>query len=259
MKRLIDERFAPGTPEDELVRLVRSSSRFEPHPFAKPRILARVMLPHPRRSGVLPRSIASFVVFGGTAMAAAAVGNHFLASHQRGAWVRDHSAAIELPVEPAVSPGVVASPATPVLEREPAPDLTVGSQVALSPHSAAAVSRGRSIASVVVRPPSNPKASVGAGVKAVRRPDNESEDPAQVLEAIRLLRARGNAWRASVLLDDYLKEHPRGILTEDALALAIEAADARHDRTAAAEYAERYIRQYPSGRYRPLADEALRR
>jgi outer membrane protein assembly factor BamD (BamD/ComL family) len=96
-------------------------------------------------------------------------------------------------------------------------------------------------------------------VKAVRRPDNESEDPAQVLEAIRLLRARGNAWRASVLLDDYLKEHPRGILTEDALALAIEAADARHDRTAAAEYAERYIRQYPSGRYRPLADEALRR
>jgi outer membrane protein assembly factor BamD (BamD/ComL family) len=93
----------------------------------------------------------------------------------------------------------------------------------------------------------------------VWRPDKEGEDPAQVLEAIRSLRATGNAWRASVLLDDYLREHPRGILTEDALALAIEAADARHDRGTAAEYAERYIRQYPSGRFRPLADEALRR
>jgi outer membrane protein assembly factor BamD (BamD/ComL family) len=80
-----------------------------------------------------------------------------------------------------------------------------------------------------------------------------------VLEAIRSLRANGNAALAAVYLDEYMREHPRGILVEDALALSIEAASARRDRRSAGDYAERYLRQYPAGRFRALAEDALGR
>jgi outer membrane protein assembly factor BamD (BamD/ComL family) len=89
-----------------------------------------------------------------------------------------------------------------------------------------------------------------------RHPDGE--DPAPVLEAIRALRSRGDAALASSLLADYLRAHPRSVLSEDALALSIEAAVARHDARSAAELARRYMDQFPNGRYKAFASQTAR-
>jgi hypothetical protein len=58
------------------------------------------------------------------------------------------------------------------------------------------------------------------------------------------------------LLDDYLQTHPKGQLSEDALALSIEAASAKHD-PRATDYARRYLGRFPHGRYRDVAARAL--
>ena len=84
------------------------------------------------------------------------------------------------------------------------------------------------------------------------------EDPSQVAEAVRALRKQGDPARAQALLDQYLRANPRGALSEDALALSIEAAAARKD-PRAAEYARRYLQRYPNGRFRGVAERALSR
>jgi outer membrane protein assembly factor BamD (BamD/ComL family) len=82
------------------------------------------------------------------------------------------------------------------------------------------------------------------------------EDPSQVAEAVRALRKQGDPVRAQALLDQYLRQNPRGALSEDALALSIEAAAARKD-PRAAEHARRYLARYPNGRFRALAERVL--
>jgi hypothetical protein len=49
---------------------------------------------------------------------------------------------------------------------------------------------------------------------------------------------------------------PSGVLTADALPLAIEAALVQHH-PRAAKYARRYLAKFPSGKYRELAKRAL--
>lgn len=87
------------------------------------------------------------------------------------------------------------------------------------------------------------------------RPES-AEDASNVVEAIQALRAGRDPAKAQGLLDDYLKTHPRGVLSGDALALSIEAASARND-PRAADYARRYLSLYPKGKYRDLAKRAL--
>jgi hypothetical protein len=83
-----------------------------------------------------------------------------------------------------------------------------------------------------------------------------SEDPSQVVSAIRALRNEHNPARAKTLLNGYLQSHPQGALTEDVLALSIEAATATND-PKSAEFARTYLVKYPNGRYRALAVKAL--
>jgi hypothetical protein len=84
-------------------------------------------------------------------------------------------------------------------------------------------------------------------------PFKDGEDPTLVLEGIRALRNNGDPSRAGVLFSQYLKAHPHGVLAEDASALSVEAAIARHDMRSAAELSRRYLAQFPSGRYRAFA------
>jgi hypothetical protein len=86
----------------------------------------------------------------------------------------------------------------------------------------------------------------------------KSEDPALVVAAIQALRQDGEPARAARLLAVYLRTHPRGALAEEAVALSIEAADARHS-PAATAFAQRYLKEYPHGRFRPAAERALAR
>jgi hypothetical protein len=140
------------------------------------------------------------------------------------------------------------------------PALPLPPEATVAP-SVAAPRPARRPPSVVAVPSPQPEAiaSVEAPttVKAQPKP-RAGEDPSQVAEAVRALRKQGDAARAQALLDQYLKSNPRGALSEDALALSIEAAAARKD-PRAADYARRYLARYPNGRFRAVAERALSR
>ena len=75
----------------------------------------------------------------------------------------------------------------------------------------------------------------------------------EVLDALVALRREHDPVRAGTLLARYLSAHPRGALREEALVLAIEAADARGDRTGGEQLAQAYQTEFPAGRFLPFA------
>ncbi len=76
-------------------------------------------------------------------------------------------------------------------------------------------------------------------------------------EALRALRRDDQPLQARALLEAYLAANPVGSLSEEALALCIEASS-KSEPTRAREYARRYLSLYPLGRYRIAAEHALR-
>jgi outer membrane protein assembly factor BamD (BamD/ComL family) len=79
------------------------------------------------------------------------------------------------------------------------------------------------------------------------------EEAALVIAALRSLRREHNPTQAAALLQTYLTRFPQGVLTEEALVIAIEAAVARHDVPSARALAKQYIGRYPAGRFVGLA------
>jgi hypothetical protein len=71
----------------------------------------------------------------------------------------------------------------------------------------------------------------------------------EVLDALVALRREHDPVRAGTLLARYLTAHPRGALREEALVLAIEAADARGDRAGGEQLAHAYQGEFPAGRF----------
>ncbi len=90
---------------------------------------------------------------------------------------------------------------------------------------------------------------------AVPADDEIEAGAALVLEATSALRNQHDPKRAGRLLDDYLNRYPSGVLAEEALALAIEAAAAGGD-DRARTLASKYLRNYPKGRFRDAAQNA---
>jgi hypothetical protein len=80
-----------------------------------------------------------------------------------------------------------------------------------------------------------------------------ARERSEVLDALIALRRQHDPARAGTLLARYLAAHPRGALREEALVLAIEAADARADRAAGAALARTYLAEFPAGRFLPFA------
>ncbi|HTB58650.1 MAG TPA: hypothetical protein VLC06_12305 [Polyangia bacterium] len=85
----------------------------------------------------------------------------------------------------------------------------------------------------------------------------EARERAQVWEALVALRRDHDPNRAAALLNHELEANPHGVLRQEALVLAIEAADARGDRGGAEGFARAYEREFPSGRFRQLAQRYL--
>jgi hypothetical protein len=71
----------------------------------------------------------------------------------------------------------------------------------------------------------------------------------EVLDALVALRREHDPVRAGALLTRYLAAHPHGALREEALVLAIEAADARRDTATAQQLAQTYQTEFPAGRF----------
>jgi hypothetical protein len=220
MRRLVDQ-AEPGL--DTLTELVRQAEPYRSNPFAKRLVQSRLARALDEGHGVRRPWLRPAFLGGGIlllgATAAAAAGYGWLAAPSVAERVEPPQVSV---VPPPVAPRAVApaAPAAPEIAPEPG----------------------------VIEKPSDAR-------PAKPRP---GEDPTQVAEAVRALRKQGDPARAQALLDQYLKSNPRGALSEDALALSIEAAVARKD-PRAADYARRYLARYPNGRFRAQAERALAR
>jgi hypothetical protein len=237
VKRLIDEQGLEST-DQHLAELFRAAAPFEADPFRKRRVfvsLSRIESRGAPRFWLRPVIIATLLVSG---TATAALGHRYVA----------HGTGFFGFGPPAVSPAPSVKPQTPV----------TAARAAVGPADSnnAPPADGEpvdSLADAVEPPPSvvHPAAKGGAHARA-----DSSEDATHVVEAIQALRTERDPSRAQSLLNDYLKTHPNGVLSEDALALSIEAASAQHD-PRAADYARRYLAKFPHGKYRDLANRAV--
>jgi hypothetical protein len=81
----------------------------------------------------------------------------------------------------------------------------------------------------------------------------------QVLDALIALRRDHDPARAQALLQPYLQHSRNGALREEALVLAIEAADARGQGAQATRLAHVYEDEYPSGRFASFVQSHIRR
>jgi len=231
MKRLTEESLSANTPEATLAELVRSAAPFHANPFRKRLLLQRVSRAHQAKPRWSLRP-----AFG--ALALAALGSAGIASASYGWWKGrvdpTPSVSVQHRVAPTPAPAVPAKPAAPPAAPE--------AESAAEPEPVAKAA--------------SPTPLRREARQVKQRATQDGEDPSEVLEAIRALRKRGDAARAQVLLDQYLKAHPSGALSEDALVLSIEAALARHD-PRAADYARRYLSRFPRGRFQALAQRVL--
>jgi hypothetical protein len=80
-------------------------------------------------------------------------------------------------------------------------------------------------------------------------PASVARERTEVLDALIALRREHDAVRAGTLLGALSLGAPARALREEALALAIEAADARGDRPGAAQLAQLYQQEFPAGRF----------
>lgn len=240
MKRLL-EHADPSL--GALTTLVASAERYQPSPFAKRHVRSRLLRAlEAGRAG--PRRVLrpALVAFSGllVAASAAAAGYTLLAASKKAE-----------PLAP-----LVAAPPPPGEARANAPVEPVEPIQPIQPVDAQPVD-APGVAPPALSPPADPPTVEPPSVKRADKP-RAGEDPSRVAEAVRALRKQGDAARAQVLLDQYLKSNPRGALAEDALALSIEAAAARKD-PRAGDYARRYLARYPDGRFRAVAERVLSR
>ena len=106
-------------------------------------------------------------------------------------------------------------------------------------------------------PPSVPTVR-SAPNATVRTSPEKVDDPSWVVDAIRALRQEHDPIAAKKLLSEYLTVCPNGALSEEALALSIEAAVESADPDAL-KLAARYLEEFPSGQFRRAAELVMKR
>jgi hypothetical protein len=98
-----------------------------------------------------------------------------------------------------------------------------------------------------------------ASIAELAEPRPASTEEAQLVMAeLEALRIAHDADRALALFDAYSTRYPDGVLFEEALAYAIEAAVARNG-TDAGVLAQKYLTRFPHGRFRVIAQHAKER
>jgi hypothetical protein len=131
--------------------------------------------------------------------------------------------------------------------------------VAMAPAPVRHATHARVLPAPVAAPaPETPEVSAPSEPTVHRARLVKSEDPSLVVSALQALRQDHDPERAGHLLGAYLRTYPRGALAEEAVALSIEAADARHS-PSATTFAQRYLKEYPHGRFGPAAERVLAR
>jgi hypothetical protein len=233
MKRLLERDDLAGA-ETTLAELFHAEPAFREDPFRKRRIGIKLGRPgFTHRRWLVMRPLFAGLLISGAAVGA--LGSGFFTPDKRPAAIVD-----ALPAEP-----ILPAPA-PVLRRG------VGTVPAVVTEPPVAAVPTAPAASPALRAPELPRA-----IARTSAPYPPGEDPSGVVRAIVALRNEKDPQRARTLLNQYLQKNPAGSLSEDALALSIEAASRAHDPRGAA-LARKYLDRYPQGRYRAFAQKALR-
>jgi hypothetical protein len=234
MERLRDKKNAPGSLEAELVEAIkidmRKSAERRPVARAQQRNVLEAVLDHRRARDHWAKLLLRPMIVGGLLLAAGAtvamVGRSRMAPEPRGVFPQ-------------------ATRPEPIVAKPIGRATTEQAEVEAAPVSPAKPSEA-ALARSISRPASTARTHVPAAV----------EDPAYVGGALRVLRTDHDPARALRLLATYLKTYPRGMLSEEALALSIEAAMDLGS-PSAATFAQRYMKEYPNGRFREAAIQAL--
>jgi len=236
--RLSEKRNAFDPAEEVLADLIRASEPVVVTPARKQRVLNRVLMRETTRRRARSRLLRPVFVLGVISLAGATAA----ATIGRRALIERRAQTNARPVDPvalAARPRHVRpKPVVPAAADETADQLLDEPEVAAP---------SRPTPRTLRRP---------AHVASRARAAHSSEDPSRVFDAIQALRTDRDPARASRLLAEYLARYPHGALAEEAVALSIEAAAARHS-PSAATFAERYLREYPRGRFRHTAEQAL--
>jgi hypothetical protein len=230
MKRLLERTWPPASLEADAAELFRATGPSAAEPAVKQRVRERL-------AAVRTRARPRFVMVPAIVVVGLAIGT--AAGATLGVrWWREAREAV--PPAPSVAApsrsGALrrASPARPAARLPPRE---------MSPETAP-----------VPRAPE--RAMVGHPRRSNAGAAAEDGETRLLFEATRALRREQDPARAGALLDDYFRRFPRGVLAEEALAVAIEAAQARAD-ARARDLARRYLARYPEGQFRKAAERAL--
>jgi hypothetical protein len=234
LDRLVETRSPADPAHAYLADLLRTGEPVVVSTARKQQLLSGISSRQQVRHSSLSRLLRPVFVVGVLSLAGAATA---AATLGRRVWLERHAPVAEAPaVRVPVAAVRRARPARVALAEPASP--------ASSPEPAAPARPVRR-----VKPPVRARITIPRAIPG-------SEDPSQVVDAIQALRNDRDPVRASRLLDGYLTRYPHGALVEEAIALSIEAAAASRS-PAAASFAERYLRQYPNGRFRQTAEKAL--
>jgi len=218
------------------IELLRSVQPPAPQPEMKRRVWAALQQTTSTASRMRPGVLRAVVLGAGVmvfaATAAAAIGGHWIVRQVERMRVPPPAVS----VAPTIRHEQHARPARALAEAEPA---------ALEPAVPAPVPELRELE--LPRPHRiAPPASTVA------------QERTQVLDAMIALRRDHDARRATALLDTYLAANRHGALREEALVLALEAADARGDGARSARLARIYQSEFPHGRFTSFAQGHLK-
>ncbi len=234
MKRLLDEAATPL--EERAASLLREVGPLEESDIARARV-RRALERRPVRSRATGLGrLVGVIVFGAGAAAAAVWG---------GASLLSSSPAPNAPVEATTGDAGAKPRATG--QRVGAPIAPQAVQEPELPKSKPSLP-GRRSSEESARASSQQTAGRGAA-------QSSASDAVLVQQAMDALRNDGDADRATQLLEKYRKKGQNQALSEEALALSIEAALVK-DPSRAKRLALQYLETYPRGRFKQLAERA---
>ena len=274
----------------ELARLVRAAADLEPSPGAQQRVRARLAEPRRRRMRWPQRVLVLVLLVVVMPVVLAAVGQ-LVGPAPRPAVIQrvdDTTSVNPRPVRslPSSTPPELPSGPPPELpsspppelpsserahgpelqppaahDRRAAPEVQVRPERATAPARAPAsgeqdVARSAAPPDPIARDTASPE--IAPEVARSELPHAEPAEAARVLRAFQLLRRDHDPRGALRELDGYRARFPDGDLAEESLALSIEARVELGD-GAARSLAEQYLRRFPRGRFRALAEQAERR
>jgi len=248
MNRLRDESGLDPISEKgiEMLRSVRPTPS---SPLLKRRVWAalqesNIASPLRQRSSMLRVLVVGVGLVAFTATAAATIGGRRMAARIEkllGARFDSGSGATQPRSERTKAVRVVA-------ESPRAPDVEMLPEVAAPEAPARAESR---------TPVAAPAHGAARPSRAVPLAAEATRERAQVWQALVALRRDHDPDRAVGLLNHELEANPHGVLRQEALVLAIEAADVRGDRRGAEGFARVYQRDFPAGRFKQLVQRYL--